>query len=93
VSDPRTSLDPQAGGTGDLESHRDLLDELHRHKEEILRLRDLLIGKNAELGAIKARIAQLEAERRNHPKFIAWLRMRVPSRVRRKLRLLRNPNR
>lgn len=35
--------------------------ELDRSREEVLRLRDLLISKDAELGAYKGQVAQLEA--------------------------------
>jgi hypothetical protein len=40
-----------------------LLDELDHRQEEILRLRDLLIGKESELGAAKGRLAELEDPR------------------------------
>jgi hypothetical protein len=42
------------------ESRPDLLDELDRRQEEILRLRDLLIGNQAELGVAKGRVAEIE---------------------------------
>jgi hypothetical protein len=42
---------------------QDLRAELDRRQEEILRLRDLLIGKEAELGAAKGRLAELEDPR------------------------------
>jgi len=35
--------------------------ELDRGNEEVLRLRDLLISKDAELGSLKGPVAQLEA--------------------------------
>jgi hypothetical protein len=38
----------------------ELLEELHRQQEEILRLRDLLIARDAELGAERGRAAELE---------------------------------
>jgi hypothetical protein len=38
----------------------ELLEELHRQREEILRLRDLLIARDAELGAARGRAAELE---------------------------------
>ncbi len=43
-----------------VESRPELLAELDRRQEEILRLRDLLIGKEAELGATKGHLADLE---------------------------------
>jgi hypothetical protein len=42
---------------------QELQAELDRRQEEILRLRDLLIGKEAELGAVKGRLAELEDPR------------------------------
>jgi hypothetical protein len=48
-----------SGSTG----QQQLQDELDRRQEEILRLRDLLIGKDAELGAAKGRLAELEDPR------------------------------
>lgn len=38
----------------------ELLRELDNRSEEILRLRDLLIGKDMELGALRGRLAMLE---------------------------------
>src|ERR1044072_9857303 len=38
-----------------------LREELARSREEVLRLRDLLIGKDAELGTLRGRGAALEA--------------------------------
>jgi len=42
---------------------RELREELDRSQEEILRLRDLLIGMESELGAAKGRLAELEDPR------------------------------
>lgn len=44
-------------------AERELREELDRRQEEILRLRDLLIGKDAELGAAKGQLAQMEDPR------------------------------
>lgn len=38
----------------------ELREELHRSREEVLRLRDLLIARDAELGAARGRLAELE---------------------------------
>ena len=38
----------------------DLAAELKREREEVRRLRDLLIARDAELGAAKGRLAELE---------------------------------
>jgi hypothetical protein len=56
-STPELAAEPvdQEGG-----SRAELLAELARLDEEILKLRDLLIGKDAELGNAKGRVAQLE---------------------------------
>jgi hypothetical protein len=42
---------------------KELQDELDRRQEEILRLRDRLIGMESELGAAKGRLAELEDPR------------------------------
>lgn len=42
-------------------SSDDLAAELKREQEEVLRLRDLLIAKDAELGTAQGRLAELEA--------------------------------
>ena len=49
--------------TSTVSEQQDLREELDRRQEEILRLRDLLIGKEAELGAAKGRLAELEDPR------------------------------
>ena len=46
---------------GEGESQAELREELARSREEVLRLRDLLIGRDAELGAMRGRVAELEA--------------------------------
>lgn len=38
-----------------------LREELNRSREEVMRLRDLLISKDAELGSLKGQVAALEA--------------------------------
>jgi predicted nucleic acid-binding Zn-ribbon protein len=43
------------------EDRTELQQELDRRNEEILRLRDLLIARDAELGSYKGQVAQLEA--------------------------------
>jgi SAM-dependent methyltransferase len=66
VSEVRASLlqsqdqlaELEAGGGVD--NQPELLKQLNRHEEEILRLRDLLIGKEAELGTAKGRVTELE---------------------------------
>lgn len=41
-----------------------LQEELAREREEVLRLRDLLIARDAELGAARGRVMELEARAR-----------------------------
>lgn len=57
----------------------DLRNELTRSKEEVLRLRDLLIGKDAELGTLRGRLAELEAGAGRFVNLAARVRSRVPS--------------
>ncbi len=54
-----------------------LEDKLERHEEEILRLRDLLIGKDAELGVARGQLAELE----DHRMRIAGAKQRIASQV------------
>ena len=51
--------------------------ELDRRNEEILRLRDLLIGRDAELGVAKGRVAELE----DHSQRITNVATRLQSRI------------
>jgi hypothetical protein len=51
--------------------------ELARRQEEILRLRDLLVSKDAELGAAKGRLAELD----DRSQRIAGAANRVESRL------------
>jgi hypothetical protein len=50
-----------AGGRTDAEVAA-LLDELEASRKEVLRLRDLAIGREAELGTARGRITELTAE-------------------------------
>jgi hypothetical protein len=56
-----------------------LREELARSREEVLRLRDLLIGKDAELGTLRGRVAELEAGTARFLNLAAHLRAKVPS--------------
>ncbi|HET8863850.1 MAG TPA: hypothetical protein VFM94_11445 [Solirubrobacterales bacterium] len=51
---PKNAQASHGGGEPDLRS------EIARQQEEILRLRDLLVSKDAELGAAKGRLAELD---------------------------------
>ena len=58
-------------------SDAELRAEIARQQEEILRLRDLLISKDAELGAAKGRLAELD----DRSQRIAGAAGRIESRV------------
>ena len=66
VSEIRSSLLKAQDRLAELESEEkeerrpELLEELDRRNEEVLRLRDLLIGKDAELGTARGQLAVLE---------------------------------
>jgi hypothetical protein len=62
---------------GGPENRPELLAELDRRNEEILRLRDLLVGKEIELGGAKGRVVELEDRTRR----IANAKARVESMV------------
>lgn len=67
MAEQTTSRPPSAhpnGSSEEPESTAALRDELARSREEVLRLRDLLIGKDAEMGRLRGRLEQLE-ERTN----------------------------
>ncbi len=60
----------------------ELQDELNRRNEEVLRLRDLLIGKDAELGLARGRVAELEDQHQRIANVAARLQSRIPKIVR-----------
>jgi hypothetical protein len=60
----------------------ELREELARSREEVLRLRDLLIGKDAELGALRGRLAELEAGAGRLVNAATALQARIPRFVR-----------
>jgi hypothetical protein len=95
VPDPDTSLDPPTGANDKTQSSdRDrLLEEIERQKEEILRLRDLLIGKDAELGRAKGRVAELDARIGRYSRIAELPGMRMLAAVARRSRALRGSNR
>ena len=51
-------------------------------EEEVLRLRDLLIAREAELGALRGRVAELEGGAAPLVMIAARLRTLLPSRIR-----------
>jgi hypothetical protein len=67
----------------------ELREELARRDEEILRLRDLLIGKDAELGSLKGQVAQLEAGTARLLNIVSRVRSLLPGFVWSALAVLR----
>lgn len=63
-----------AGTLAPMSDHQELLKELQSRDEEILRLRDLLIGRDAELGAARGRLAVVD----QHSTRLAGVAARVP---------------
>jgi hypothetical protein len=70
-------------------SHTELVEEIARQQEEILRLRDLLIAKDAELGTAKGRLAELAEHSAHFVAVIHRVRAQVPARLRQLLARLR----
>ncbi len=68
MPDPINSLDAVGRSQGELEA------EIARRDEEILRLRDLLIARDAELGAVKGRLQIIE----DHSERMSRLVARIP---------------
>jgi hypothetical protein len=95
VPDPETSIDPSGseiraseGAARDRNRER-LVEELATVREENLRLRDLLIGKDAELGQAKGRVTELEDQIERYTRLLDRLRLRriIPA-IGRRLRRL-----
>jgi hypothetical protein len=75
MSEQAISTDPRPP---EEQSSDELRAELERQRKEILRLRDLLIGKDAELGAAKGRLAELDDRSRRLAAVAERLGARVP---------------
>lgn len=71
---------------------QELREELDRRQEEILRLRDLLIGKDAELGAAKGQLAQMEDPRMQLAGVKQMISAQLLGRLRGVLLRLRGPS-
>jgi SAM-dependent methyltransferase len=77
------------------EKRPEALRELDRSKEEVLRLRDLLIGRDAELGTIRGQLAVLEDQTQRIANVAGWMQSKIPGLLRpaalvlRLLRMLR----
>lgn len=82
MSEQLKSVDPRA--TGDSDDRVALREEIAQQKEEILRLRDLLIAKDAELGVARGSLTELNE---HSARFAVALRSlqarRLPALVRR----------
>jgi hypothetical protein len=89
MAEQATSTHPDLAASAGADAS-ELRGELARSKEEILRLRDLLIGKDAELGAMRGRLAELEAGAGRLVNAAASLQARVPRFVRTAAGGLRN---
>lgn len=63
---------------GETEDRPELQREIDRQAEEILRLRDLLIGRDAELGAARGRLAELEDQTQRVANVAGRVQSRVP---------------
>jgi sugar/nucleoside kinase (ribokinase family) len=59
-----------------------LREELARSREEVLRLRDLLIAKDAEMGRLRGRLEQLEDRTARMLGAAVWLRRLGPATAR-----------
>lgn len=68
MADPTNA--PRTVGRPEVE----LEDEIAARDEEILRLRDLLIGKDAELGVLRGQVAVME----QHSRLVASILTRLP---------------
>jgi hypothetical protein len=59
-------------------SESELRTELMRERQEVLRLRDILVRKDAELGAAKGRLAELDDRSERLANAAARVEARVP---------------
>lgn len=62
----------------ELEDRPELLRELDRRQEEILRLRDLLVGRDAELGTARGRLCELEDQNQRVTNVANRVHARIP---------------
>ncbi|MEX2447411.1 MAG: hypothetical protein WD404_01545 [Solirubrobacterales bacterium] len=76
MSDPTTSAEPSPGAEESTDT--ELREKLARQDAEILRLRDLLISKDVELGAAKGRLAELDDRSARLASLAARIENRVP---------------
>jgi SAM-dependent methyltransferase len=74
---------------GVIEDRPELLSELDRRRQEVLRLRDLLIGKEAELGVARGQVKQLAEHSARLTLLLRNAQTKGPALVRRAARRLR----
>jgi hypothetical protein len=77
MAEQATSTQPDVT-TGSRSAPGDPREQLNRSREEVLRLRDLLISKDAELGSLKGQVAQLEAGTARLLSLVARVRSLIP---------------
>jgi len=83
VSEVRTALLKAQDQLAELESDEgenrpELLKELDASKEEVLRLRDLLIGRDAELGTARGQLAALEDQTQRMANVAGRVQSKIP---------------
>lgn len=81
MAEQATSAGEAAGPAGEAED-AELREELAEARREILRLRDLLIAKDAEMGAMRGRLAELEDRSQRVTNAAARIQSRVPGLMR-----------
>jgi hypothetical protein len=79
----RVKAGERPGAPADADEETALVEQIARQKEEILRLRDLLIAKDAELGAARGRLAELTEHSARFAVAARSLQTRVPGFLRR----------
>lgn len=72
----------EATSTERIEGRPELLGELDRREEEVLRLRDLLVGKDLELGALRGHCTALERRAHRFNSIAARIHASIPGSTR-----------
>jgi hypothetical protein len=87
MAEQATSTRPDSTVSGGDEV-AELRAELAQAREEVLRLRDLLVGKEAELGALRGRVAEIEGGAAPLLMVAAHLRALLPGSIKSVLKRL-----
>jgi len=83
MAESTRSRQPNGRANGSSEAPESgLREELARAREEVLRLRDLLIAKDAEMGRLRGRLEQLEDRTARMLGAAVWLRRLGPATAR-----------